>query len=159
MSITCLPEHGIVEGHNRGHGMGLRWMAKRYCWDSYGKKLYVNMWTADSKGGTWVFDINSNGTLSNMRKFTEWGGDGMSMDELGDIYISNGQGVMVFDHYGNNILTIPIGTAATNNRLYGPSCTCPGPPLMGTVFRRSSGLQLLHGSDDLLFCVLRLLHS
>ena len=56
-----------------------------------GKKLYVNKWYYDNKGGTWVFDINPDGTLSNMRKFTEWGGDGMSMDELGNVYISNGR--------------------------------------------------------------------
>ena len=45
-----------------------------------GKKLYVNKWYYDNKGGTWVFDIKRDGTLSNMRKFTDWGGDGMSMD-------------------------------------------------------------------------------
>jgi gluconolactonase len=39
----------------------------------------------------------------------------MSMDELGNIYISNGNGVMVFDPQGNNILTIPTGGGATNN--------------------------------------------
>lgn len=80
-----------------------------------GKKLYVNKWYYDNKGGTWVFDINPDGTLSNMRKFTEWGGDGMSMDELGNVYISNGEGVMVFDPNGNTILTIPTGGGATNN--------------------------------------------
>ena len=84
-----------------------------------GKKLYVNKWYYDNKGGTWVFDINADGTLSNMRKFTEWGGDGMSMDELGNVYISNGQGVMAFDPNGNHILTIPTGTGATNNTFAG----------------------------------------
>jgi len=81
-----------------------------------GRELYVNKWSGDSKGGTWVFDIDADGTLSNMRKFTEWGGDGMSMDNRGDIFISNGLGVMGFDRKGNHILTIPVGTgAATNN--------------------------------------------
>ena len=84
-----------------------------------GKKLYVNKWYYDNKGGTWVFDINPDGTLSNMRKFTEWGGDGMSMDELGNVYISNGQGVMAFDPNGNNILRIPTGSGATNNTFAG----------------------------------------
>lgn len=37
----------------------------------------------------------------------------MSMDELGNVYISNGQGVMAFDPNGNNILRIPTGGAAT----------------------------------------------
>ena len=43
----------------------------------------------------------------------------MSMDELGNIYISNGQGVMAFDPNGNNILRIPTGTGATNNTFAG----------------------------------------
>jgi gluconolactonase len=84
-----------------------------------GKKLYVNKWYYDNKGGTWVFDINRDGTLSNMRKFTDWGGDGMSMDELGNVYISNGEGVMAFDPRGNNILKISTGGGATNNTFAG----------------------------------------
>ena len=84
-----------------------------------GKKLYVNKWYYDNKGGTWVFDINPDGTLANMRKFSEWGGDGMSMDALGNVYISNGQGVMAFDPQGHHILTIPTGSGATNNTFAG----------------------------------------
>jgi gluconolactonase len=84
-----------------------------------GKKLYVNKWYYDNHGGTWVFDINADGTLSNMKKFTDWGGDGMSMDELGNVYISNGEGVLAFDPNGNNILKIPTGGGATNNTFAG----------------------------------------
>jgi gluconolactonase len=84
-----------------------------------GKKLYVNKWYYDNKGGTWVFDIKRDGKLANMRKVTDWGGDGMSMDERGNIYISNGQGVMGFDPDGNHILTIPTGGGATNNTFAG----------------------------------------
>ncbi len=84
-----------------------------------GKKLYVNKWYYDNKGGTWVFDIKRDGTLTNMRKFSEWGGDGMSMDERGNVYISNGVGVMAFDKNGNHVLTIPTGGGATNNTFAG----------------------------------------
>lgn len=80
-----------------------------------GKKLYVNKWYYDDKGGTWEFDINPDGTLSNMTEFSEWGGDGMSMDELGNIYISNGKGITVLDSKGDNIMTIPLGGSGTNN--------------------------------------------
>jgi gluconolactonase len=80
-----------------------------------GKKLYVNKWAGNNKGGTWVFDIAPDGSLSGMKKLTDWGGDGMSMDELGNIYISNGRGVLGFDPNGNQILTIPIPGGATNN--------------------------------------------
>lgn len=84
-----------------------------------GRKLYVNKWYYDNKGGTWVFDIKRDGTLKNMRKFSDWGGDGMSMDELGNVYISNGEGVLAFDPDGNNILKIPTGGGATNNTFAG----------------------------------------
>jgi gluconolactonase len=84
-----------------------------------GKKLYVNKWAGDNKGGTWVFDIRRDGTLTRMRKFTDWGGDGMSMDERGNVYISNGEGVLAFDPGGNLILKIPTGGGATNNTFAG----------------------------------------
>jgi gluconolactonase len=79
-----------------------------------GKKLYVNKWKDDNLGGTWLFDIQADGTLSNMRKFIDMGGDGMSMDERGDIYISNSLGVTAFDPNGNRIFNVPTN-GATNN--------------------------------------------
>lgn len=79
-----------------------------------GKKLYVNKWYYDNMGGTWVFDINRDGTLCNMKKFVDMGGDGMSMDNRGNIYISNGLGVTAFDPKGKKIFNIPIN-GATNN--------------------------------------------
>jgi len=84
-----------------------------------GKKLYVNKWYYDNMGGTWVFDINPDGTLSNMKKFIDMGGDGMSMDDQGNIYISNGLGVTAFDPNGNKIFNVPGG--ATNNVFGGPN--------------------------------------
>jgi gluconolactonase len=103
-----------------------------------GKKLYVNKWAADNKGGTWVFNIKHDGTLTNMRKFSDWGGDGMSMDERGNIYISNGEGVMGFDPNGNNILKIPVGGTATNNTFAGrngKTLVITGPPDRVTAIR------------------------
>ena len=81
-----------------------------------GKKLYVNKWAPDiNTAGTWVFDINPNGTLSNMRKFVDMGGDGMSMDEKGNIYISNSYGVTAFNKHGERIFNIPTSGGAMNN--------------------------------------------
>jgi gluconolactonase len=79
-----------------------------------GKKLYVNKWAGDNLGGTWVFDIKPNGTLTNMKKFIDMGGDGMSMDERGNIYISNSLGVTAFDRTGKKIFNVPTN-GATNN--------------------------------------------
>lgn len=80
-----------------------------------GKKLYVNKWTNDNFGGTWVFDIQPDGTLSNMKKFIDMGGDGMSMDQFGNIYISNGLGISAFSAEGKNILNIKTDGLTTNN--------------------------------------------
>ena len=82
-----------------------------------GKKLYVNNWTGDNTGKIWVFDINENGTLSNMKTIVNnlTGGDGMSMDELGNIYVSHTNGVTAFDPNGNRILNIPLGGSGSNN--------------------------------------------
>ena len=79
-----------------------------------GKKLYVNKWAGDNLGGTWIFDINPDGTLTNMKKFIDMGGDGMSMDEKGNIYISNSLGITGFDPHGNRIFNVPTN-GATNN--------------------------------------------
>jgi gluconolactonase len=80
-----------------------------------GKKLYVNKWAPDiNTAGTWVFDIKPDGKLANMRKFVDMGGDGMSMDEKGNIYISNSYGVTAFNPNGQRIFNVPTN-GATNN--------------------------------------------
>ena len=87
-----------------------------------GKKLYVNKWYYDNMGGTWVFDINPDGTLSNMKKFVDMGGDGMSMDRRGNVYISNGLGVTAFSPNGRKVFNVPTGNGgATNNVFAGPN--------------------------------------
>ena len=83
-----------------------------------GRKLYVNLWSGDGMAGTYEFDINWDGSLSNMRLFTQWGGDGMSMDDRGDIFISNALGVVGVDRKGNHILTIPVGAGAGTNNTF-----------------------------------------
>lgn len=83
-----------------------------------GKKLYVNKWYYENMGGTFVFDINADGTLSNMKKISDFGGDGMSMDERGNIYISNGFGVLVLDTNGTELLRIPVGPGGATNNVF-----------------------------------------
>lgn len=86
-----------------------------------GKKLYVNNWTGDATGKIRVFDILHNGRLANMKVLVDGlkGCDGMSMDEKGNIYVSNAEGVTAFDKYGTKVFNIPCGTGgnrgATNN--------------------------------------------
>lgn len=82
-----------------------------------GKTLYVNNWTYDGTGKIWSFNINADGTLTNMKAVASNLNfcDGMSLDELGNIYVSGGVGVNAYDpKTGNKILTIPAG-GGTNN--------------------------------------------
>jgi len=82
-----------------------------------GKTLYVNEWTGGFTGKMWSFDINTDGTLTNMKVHVSGlqGSDGMSMDDEGNIYVS-GNGVLraYTPVGGNKILEINTG-GATNN--------------------------------------------
>jgi gluconolactonase len=40
------------------------------------------------------------------------------MDEFGNLYISNGRGVMVFNPKGENILTINVGRGGATNNVF-----------------------------------------
>ncbi len=78
-----------------------------------GKKLYVNQWSYNGSGGIWVFDINHDGTLSNMQPFVPGLNfcDGMSLDNAGNIYVCADGGIRVYNPNGDNILTIPVSSA------------------------------------------------
>jgi len=81
-----------------------------------GKKLYINQWTGGPTGNIWSFDINEDGTLSNLATFVSGlqGSDGMSMDEQGNVYVSSG-GIKAFDPSGNKVLEINNSGGSTNN--------------------------------------------
>ncbi|MGF1639129.1 MAG: SMP-30/gluconolactonase/LRE family protein [Cyclobacteriaceae bacterium] len=80
-----------------------------------GKKLYVaDIW--DKK--TYVYDIKSDGSLSNRKLFTTMGSDGMTIDNKGNIYLT-GDGVTVFDKNGKQIAHIPIEKTWTANVCFG----------------------------------------
>jgi gluconolactonase len=87
-----------------------------------GKKLYINKWAGSNNpgdvgypGGIWVFDINADGTLSNMQSFAVpiAGCDGMSTDEWGNIYASANGGVRIYSPAGTLLQT--IARPAANN--------------------------------------------
>ncbi len=80
-----------------------------------GKLLYV----ADIKANkTYVYDIQSDGSLNNKKLFTSMGSDGMTMDEKGNIYLT-GKGVTVFNPQGEKIEHIPIDANWTANVCFG----------------------------------------
>lgn len=80
-----------------------------------GKKLYV----ADMGGRqTFVFDIQSDGSLTNKTLFAEMGSDGMTIDNRGNIYIT-GRGVTVFNPEGEQIEQIPVDARWVGNVCFG----------------------------------------
>jgi gluconolactonase len=81
-----------------------------------GKKLYVNQWSYNGSGGIWSFDINKDGTLSNMQTFVPNLNfcDGMSLDEFGNVYVSAG-GVRIYSPQGVLLKTIATPGGASNN--------------------------------------------
>jgi gluconolactonase len=76
-----------------------------------GRTLYV----ADIRAGrTFAYDIAANGTLANKRPFADVGSDGMTIDSEGNVYLTSGRAVHVFDRAGKAIESIPVEQAPAN---------------------------------------------
>lgn len=80
-----------------------------------GKTLYVAD-IGDKK--TYTFTINKDDTLTNRKLFTKMGSDGMTIDNLGNVYLT-GEGVTVFNTKGEQIHHIPIDENWTANITFG----------------------------------------
>jgi gluconolactonase len=65
------------------------------------------------------YDIQKDGSLINRILFVEKPSDGMTIDQKGDIYICNSEGVTVFDPKGEQIEQIPTGETWTANITFG----------------------------------------
>lgn len=75
-----------------------------------GKILYVSDINDDK---IWKYSINANGTLSNKTFFAPEGSDGMTIDNLGNVYLTN-KTVSVFNPKGENIAKIQIPEQPSN---------------------------------------------
>lgn len=76
-----------------------------------GKKLYV----ADIRSRkTFSYDIAADGTLTNKQLFVEFGSDGMTIDSEGNVYLTTGRAVQVFDKAGQPIESIAVPEAPAN---------------------------------------------
>ncbi len=74
-----------------------------------GKTLYV----ADHGAGyTYKYTINENGNLSDKTLFASSGSDGMTIDSEGNIYLTNQNGVEVYNSSGSLIETITLPSTA-----------------------------------------------
>lgn len=83
-----------------------------------GKLLYVTD-IGDNK--TYSYNIDNGGILSNKKLFCEMGSDGMTLDDQGNLYLTNAGGVYVFDQEGNQIENIKIDEPWTANVCFGGS--------------------------------------
>jgi len=80
-----------------------------------GKTLFV----ADIAGNkTWKYSINKDGSLGNKKLFCDMGSDGMTIDVMGNIYLT-GTGVSIFDRNGVFIGSIPVPENWTANVCFG----------------------------------------
>lgn len=81
-----------------------------------GKYLYV----ADIKANkTYKFNIEKDGSLVNQQLFTAKGSDGMTLDELGNVYLTGGNGVTIFNPQGEKIGVVAIPEPWTANVCFG----------------------------------------
>lgn len=78
--------------------------------------LYVSDIAA---GKTYSYQIQADGSLSNRKLLFEKGSDGMTLDQRGNIYITNADGVSVFNKEGQQIDQIPIPEDWTANVTFG----------------------------------------
>jgi hypothetical protein len=69
-----------------------------------GKPFYV---TDESELRTWVADVNPDGSLKNFQLFAEQGGESVTVDSRGNVYVAAGQ-VYVYDPAGKLIDTIEV---------------------------------------------------
>jgi gluconolactonase len=80
-----------------------------------GKRLYVAD-IGDRK--TYVYTILADGSLSERNLFCTMGSDGMTMDEMGNVYLT-GRGVTVFNPQGEQIEQIAVDAQWTANVCFG----------------------------------------
>ena len=88
-----------------------------------GKTLYVTNRTT-----ILAFDVAADGSLSNRRDFAtiagepegSFGGDGMTVDAAGRLYVTAGQGIVVFDRSGRQLGAIPVPRRSITVAIGGP---------------------------------------
>ena len=88
-----------------------------------GKTLYVT-----NRTEIMAFDVGADGSLSGRRTFAtiagepegSFGGDGMAVDADGRLYVTTGQGVVVFDKAGRQLGAIPVPRRSITVAIGGP---------------------------------------
>lgn len=83
-----------------------------------GKMLYV---TDIKDNKTYVYSIKQDGQLSDKKLLCAMGSDGMTLDDKGNLYLTNAAGVTVFNPDGQQIKNIKIDEPWTANVCFGGS--------------------------------------
>lgn len=84
-----------------------------------GRLLYI----ADQGAGrTYVYRRGKGGTLSDRRLFVAHGSDGMTMDEMGNVYLT-GQDITIYDPDGESVGSIAVPETPANLSFGGPDGT------------------------------------
>ncbi|WP_341226022.1 SMP-30/gluconolactonase/LRE family protein [uncultured Arcticibacterium sp.] len=83
--------------------------------DKARNKMYITD-IGDKK--TYVYNMAANGTLSNRKLFCEQGSDGMTLDELGNVYLV-GKGVTIYSPKGEVLEKIDVPEGWTANITFG----------------------------------------
>ena len=79
----------------------------------------TSLFVADIGGNkTWEYSINKDGTLGKKKLFCEMGSDGMTIDVMGNIYLT-GKGVSIFDKNGIFLGNIQVPEDWTANVCFG----------------------------------------
>ena len=81
-----------------------------------GGRVYV---ADDGAGQTYVYTPSDDGSLTDKRLFVAQGADGMTMDELGNVYLT-GQDITVYNPDGESIGSIAVPEAPANLTFGGP---------------------------------------
>jgi gluconolactonase len=82
-----------------------------------GRFLYVADYGA---GKTYRYTIRPEGTLGEKTLFCRQGSDGMTLDEEGNLYLTSGRNVTVYNRLGEKIETISASEETTNVTFGGP---------------------------------------
>jgi gluconolactonase len=70
---------------------------------------------------TYSYSIKKDGQLSDKKLYCEMGSDGMTLDNKGNLYLTNAGGVFVFNKNGQQIKNIKIDESWTANVCFGGS--------------------------------------
>lgn len=76
-----------------------------------GKKIYIADWGANQ---TYVYDINSDGSLSNQQMIVASGSDGLALDDMGNLYLTTPNQVSIYDTSGQLMQEILTPENPTN---------------------------------------------